>query len=122
MPHVFRRRDRRPLQRQSQRRRGRRDGDLERPDALAFGAPDRQGHVGAGTVAYLDGEGVGVWLFDPAAVDADDEVVPGLDGYVGVFVAEDLEAEGAVGVSRGLGGGVGVEAGYEAVKGSEHGW
>lgn len=59
-------------------------------------------------------------MVDLAAVDADDEVVPGLDGYVGVFVAEDLEAEGAGGVSGGLGRGVAVEAGDEAVEGAEH--
>lgn len=62
-----------------------------------------------------------VGAVDGAAVDADDEVVPGLEGDVGVFVAEDLEAEGAVGVAGGLGGGVGVEAGDEAVEGAEHG-
>ena len=62
-----------------------------------------------------------VRVVDGAAVDADDEVVPGLEGDVGVFVAEDLEAEGAVGVAGGGRGGVGVEAGYEAVEGAEHG-
>ena len=95
---------------------------MERSYALTLCAPDRQCHVGAGTVSYFDSKGVCVWVFDLAAVDADDEVVPGLDGYVVVLVAKDLEAEGAVAVSGDLRRGVGVEAGYEAVESSEHVW
>lgn len=115
VPDVLRGRDGGPLQRETQRGRGGRDGDLEGAHALAFCAPDRQGDGRAGAVADLDGEGVGVWVVDLAAVDADDEIVPGLEGYIGVFVAEDLEAEGAGGVSGGLRWGVAVEAGNEAV-------
>ncbi len=122
MPNILGRRNRRPLQRQAQRGRGRRDRDPERPDTLTLCAPDRQDHVGTGAVSDLDGEGTCVGFFNRPPVDADDEVVPGFEGYVGVFVAEDLEAEGGGAVPGGLGGGVGVEAGYEAVEGAEHGW
>ena len=63
---------------------------------------------------------MGVGFFNPSPVDADDEVVPRLNRYVVVLVAEDLEAKGAVAVAGGGRGGVGVEAGYEAVESSEH--
>ena len=95
---------------------------MQRPQALALCAPDRQGDGGAGAVADFDREGVRVGVVDRAAVDADDEVVPRLEGDVVVLVAEDLEAEGAVASAGGLGWSVGVEAGYEAVECAEHVW
>lgn len=54
-----------------------------------------------------------------AAVYADDEVEPGLDGQVLVGVAQDLEAEGALGGLVALRG-LGIKARDEAVQGSEH--
>ena len=54
-----------------------------------------------------------------AAIDADDEVVPGFNGYFEILIAEDLEAvEGPV--SGVLGRAFGVETGYEAIEGSKH--
>ena len=122
MPDILSRRDRRPLQREAQRRRGRRNRNLERPYALTLCAPDRQRNIGASTIPNFDRKRVRVRFFDLSPVDADDKVIPGLNWYVVVFVAEDLKAEGPVGVSGGLRRGVGVEAGYEAVEGAEHGW
>ena len=95
---------------------------MERSHALALCAPDRQCHIGAGTVPYFNSKGVRVRIFYLASIDADDIVVPGLNGYVVVLVAEDLETEGAVAVAGGLRRGVGVEAGYEAIEGTEHVW
>ena len=59
-------------------------------------------------------------MYDLAAVDADDEVEPWLDGYLVVLVAQDLEAKCSVAVGV-TGGRVGVQAGDEAVQGTEHG-
>ena len=61
-----------------------------------------------------------VGTYDGPAIDADDKVVPGFNSYVCVLVAEDLETERAVAITGGGGGAVGVEAGDEAVEGSEH--
>ena len=82
---------------------------------MALCGPDGQGYGGAGAVADFEGEGGGGGGGGGAVVDADYEVVPGVDGDVGVFVPEDLEAGGAIRVVVGGGGGVGVEAGDEAV-------
>ena len=122
MPDILSGGERCPLQREAQRRRGCRNSDLERPHALTFCAPDCQGHVGAGTVPNFNSKGVSVRFLNLSPIDADDKVIPGLNGYVAVLVAEDLEAEGAIAVSGDLRRGVGVEAGYEAVESSEHVW
>ena len=70
----------------------------------------------------VDGERQG-GTDDVVAVDADDEVEPGLDGEGWVGVAQDLETVGCeVGVrGGGFGRGIGVEARDEAVEGGEHG-
>lgn len=120
MPDVFSRGNGRPLQREAERRRGCRNSDLDRSHPLTLCAPDCQSHAGASAVAYLDGKGVRVRFFNLSAVDADDKVIPGLNGYVVVLVAEDLEAEGAMAVLGALRRRVGVEAGYETIEGPEH--
>ena len=58
--------------------------------------------------------------YDQAPIDAHNKVEPWLNGYLGVLVAEDLEAKGAV-AGAVLRLGVRVEARDEAIESAEHG-
>ena len=62
-------------------------------DRLALCAPDAETDCCSGAVSHFGREKGWVGVVDCAAVDADDEVELGIEGDIGVGVAQDLEAE-----------------------------
>ena len=63
---------------------------------------------------------MGRLTYNLTAIDAYDEVVPGFNGDVLIFIAEDLKTGCCCLIARGFRGAFGVKARNEAIKGAKH--
>lgn len=60
-------------------------------------------------------------IYDLSAIDTNYIVIPWLNGYLRILVAEHLETRRRLAIPRALSWTVGVKAGDEAIQGAEHG-
>ena len=102
-----------------------------------LGAPDCKGNTGTSAVADLCCEQIRVRVilgtisfiiflqemlssYNLATINANDEVIPRLNGNFEVLVSQDLKAKGTISFPGALWRKIRVETGYEPIKSSEH--